>query len=96
MDETCNSWPNRETCLAACWLFTRRTGELMHISRKLWRNTPRPDRDARVRCQLAYRMRAMVEMAGDAVDGLPRWRVGAVRWERLSDDFREGIAGLSD
>jgi hypothetical protein len=41
-------------------------------------------------------MRAMVEMAGDAVDGLPRWRVGAVRWERLSDDFREGIAGLSD
>jgi hypothetical protein len=36
-------------------------------------------------------MRAMVEMAGDAVDGLPPWRLSAVHWERLSDHVLGGI-----
>ena len=40
--EACNSWPNRETWLAARWLFTREYGELMHESRELWRSTRGP------------------------------------------------------
>ena len=62
MDERCNFWPNRETWLAACWPFTRRYGELMQTSREMWRNTARPGR-GQCAAQLAYRMRAMVEMA---------------------------------
>jgi hypothetical protein len=91
MNEPCNSWPNRETWLVACWLSTRGYGELMNISCEMWRNDAKPGHDARVRRKLAYRMRAMVEMAGDSVDGLPPWRLSAVHWERLSDDFLGGI-----
>jgi hypothetical protein len=63
----------------------------MHISREIWRNDAKPGRDARARRKLAYRMRAMVEMAGDSVDGLPPWRLSAVHWDRLSDNFLGGI-----
>jgi hypothetical protein len=92
MDEPCNSWPNRETCLAACWLFTRRYGELMHISRELWRTTRGRARDASVRRRLANHMRAMVVSAGNAIEALPTWRVHVICWDRLADHLLGGIA----
>ncbi len=93
MDEWCNSWPNRETWLAARWLFSYRYGELMHASREFWRATSGKARDAKVRRQMAGRMRALVATAGDVVDGLPSWGMRGVCWERLADHFLGGIPG---
>jgi len=89
--EACNSWPNRETWLAAGWLFTRRYGELMNESRELWRGMRGPSQNPRTRRELAGRMRSMVVVAGDAIDGLPRWSLQAVSWDRLADHFLGGI-----
>jgi hypothetical protein len=89
--ETYNSWPNRETWLVACWLFTRSYGPLMHESRELWRSMRGPSENLRTRRELAKRMRSMVMAAGDAIDGLPRWSLQAVSWDRLVDHFLGGI-----
>jgi len=93
MNGTCNSWPNRETWLAACWLFTRGYGELMHESRELWRSMRGPSQNLRTRRNLAKRMRSMVAAAGDAIEGLPSWGLQAVSWDRLADHFLGGIPG---
>ncbi len=65
---TYNSWPNRETWLAACWRFTRGYGELMHESRELWRSVRGPSQNLRTRRDVAKRTRSMVAAAGDAIE----------------------------